>query len=442
MDDQTLAIGRRQFLAGVGKAGVLMAFPGFLSACGGGAEDEPATADTAGATDPGDPVDETQPPSPTAEPTPSPVAAADPLRVGLLIPLSGNLAAIGPELQTGLEIYLEQHGGALGGRPVELLVEDSEGVPEAGVRKAQRMLREGNVEVVTGILSSPVALGVRDLFHESRVPLIISNAAANAITREALSPYIFRSAFSNYQPSWAMGRWLGENVSDAQVFLTAADYAAGTEMLEGFRTGYEEAGGSIVGEILPPLQTTDYQPFLAGIADSGANAVFAFFPGGDAVTFVQQYAEFGLKDAMPLYGPLGLTDPEQILAAQGPAALGIRTASTYSSELDNDLNAEFVEAFVARSDGVLPSPFALQSHNAAQLLDIALGKLDGDTSDVEAVVDALENVGTFETPAGAFEMDPATHNPVRPFYLLEATQAGEGSVHEVVEDLGPVADPG
>lgn len=415
-DPRTLVIGRREFLARLGAVGAAAALPGFLTACG---NDGGTSSQGNGS-----------------------AADAEPLRLGLLIPLSGNLAAIGPEVETGLRIYLDEHDGALGGRAVELIVEDTEGIPEAGLRKAQKLISQDQVEMVTGIVSSAVALGVRDLFDESKIPLVISNAAANDLTRAALSPYIFRSAFSNYQPSFAMGAWLAENEPDARVFLAAADYAAGAEMLEGFGAGFEEGGGTILGEVLPPLMTTDYQPFLATIADSDASAVFAFFPGGDAVTFVRQYADFGLKDELPLYGTIGLTDPEGILAAQGPAAIGIRAATTYTSELDNDLNGAFVEAFTAASEGVLPSPFALQSHNAAQLIDLALTNLDGDTSDVEAVVEALETVGGFETPSGSFEMDPEMHNPIRPFYLIEVAESGDRSVHEMVEDLGPVTDPG
>lgn len=414
-DGGTPVMRRREFLARAGAVGALASFSGLLGACG-----DESGGDGGGSTG----------------------GSSSPFKLGVLIPLSGNLAAIGPELQTGLQIYLDEHDGALGGRPVELIIEDSEGIPEAALRKAQKLIRQDRVDMVTGIISSAVALGVRDLFDESRIPLVISTAAANTLTRDARSPYIFRSAFSNYQPSMAMGTWLGENQANARVFLAAADYEAGAEMLDGFRSGFEEAGGTIVGEVLPPLMTTDYQPFLATIADSDATAVFAFFPGGDAVSFVKQYSDFGLKEDRPLFGTIGLTDPEGILAAQGPAAIGIRVATTYSSELDNDLNGAFVEAFTAASEGTLPSPFAALSHNAAQLIDVALTDLDGDTSDVDAVVDALENVGSFETPAGSFEMDPETHNPIRPFYLVEAAQAGDRSVHEVVEDLGPVTDPG
>lgn len=145
-DERVLSIGRRQFLGNAAKVGALAAFPGLLASCG---EDEPAATiaptSTTGLTA-------------TTGPSPQTSAAAAPLRLGLLVPLSGNLGAIGPELQLGFEIYLEQQGGSLGGRPVEVVVEDSEGVPEVGVRKAQRLLLEESVDVVTGILSSAVGL--------------------------------------------------------------------------------------------------------------------------------------------------------------------------------------------------------------------------------------------------------------------------------------------
>lgn len=367
-------------------------------------------------------------------------ATGEPITVGLLIPTSGVYSLLGEDMGQGFELYLEQNGGTLGGRPVETVEADEGETAESGVRAAQRLVDEEQVDTVVGIVSSAVALGVRDLFDERQIPLILANAGADALTGERASDYIFRTSFSNRQPNFAMGRYLAEQgVED--LFIIAPDYAAGREQAGGAREAYEAGGGTVVGEAFPPFTTTqDYQPFLQQIRDSGAQAVHAFFSGGEAITFVQQYQQFGLKDQIPLYGPGFLTDTT-VLPAQGPAAEGVQTALHYAPALDNPRNTEFAPAY-EEAYGEPPTQYAVAAYDAAQLLDAALADFEGAISDdPEGFVSALEGVGEIDSPRGAFSLSES-HNPEQPFYLLEV-QAGDGGefTNAVLEELGPVEDP-
>jgi branched-chain amino acid transport system substrate-binding protein len=405
------SISRRQLLKRAGILGAAVGTPGLLSACGvfGGDDDGGGGTDEA-------------------------------LKIGLLVPTSGVYAALGEDMRNGFDLYLDNNNGRLGGRRVELVVEDEGETPEGALRKAQKLVRQDRVTLVTGIVSSAAALSMRDLFDEEQVPLIISNAGANDLTGAARSPYVFRTSFANSQVSLPLGGWVYDNITQSNAFVTAPDYAAGAEATGGFRETFEAAGGSIVGESFPPFGTTDdYQPFLSDIERSGAEVVFAFYAGGEAITFVTQYEQFGLKDSIPLVGSGFLTD-EGVLPAQKDAALGIQTSLHYTPRLDNPTNEEFSSAYQEAVDEP-PTVYAVQQYDAAQVIDKAIRELDGDTGDVAALIEALANVGTIDSPRGEFEMDPETHNPIQPMYLREVQEVGGVLVNEPVENLGRTEAP-
>jgi branched-chain amino acid transport system substrate-binding protein len=168
--------------------------------------------------------------------------------------------------------------------------------------------------------------------------------------------------------------------------------------------------------------------------------VHAFFSGGEAITFVQQYAQFGLAGEIPLYGPGFLTDTT-VLGAQGAAAEGVQTALHYAPALENPVNAEFSAAYEEAYDEP-PTQYAVAAYDAAQLLDAALAEFEGAIADdPEGFVAAMEGVGEIDSPRGPFTLSD-THNPEQPFYLLEV-QPGEGGELEnaVLEELGTVEDP-
>jgi branched-chain amino acid transport system substrate-binding protein len=405
------AISRRELLRRAGVVGTAIATPGLLSACGVFGGDDGGGGDSEGS-----------------------------LKIGLLVPTSGVYAALGEDMRNGFELYLDGNDRRLGGRSVEVVVEDEGETPEGALRKAQKLVRQDRVALVTGIVNSAAALSMRDLFDEEQVPLILANAGANDLTGAARSPYVFRTSFANSQVSLPLGEWVYENVADSNVFVTAPDYAAGAEAVGGFRETFEAAGGSVVGESFPPFGTTDdYQPFLSDIQRSGAEAVFAFYAGGEAITFVTQYAEFGLKDSIPLVGSGFLTD-EGVLPAQKEAAVGIRTSLHYTPRLDNQTNQDFSAAY-QEAFGEPPTVYAVQQYDAAQLIDRAVGELEGDTGDVDAFVEAMANVGTIDSPRGEFEMDPETHNPIQPMYLREVQEIEGGLVNEPIENLGMTEAP-
>jgi branched-chain amino acid transport system substrate-binding protein len=360
------------------------------------------------------------------------------VKVGLVIPQAGVYVPVGLDMQRGWDLWLERHDGKIGGYTATTVVGDEGETPQTGVAAVQRLLQSDDCDVLVGVVSSPTALGVRDMVTESKKLLLISNAGAEDITGKATSPYIWRTSFTNGQVSRVMGRYLAEQGMKDGVFVLASDYAAGAEATAGFQAAYEAAGGTIAGSAKPPFgKTQDYQPFLAQITSSGAKATFCFFAGAEAVAFVKQYRQFGLADSIPLYGSGFLTEGG-VLTAQGEAAVGIKTSMHYTSELDNEHNKEFASAYQDSYDAV-PTVYAVQTWDAAGVLDRALRAAKA--TDGDALSKALGDLGPIEdSPRGEWTFEGQT--PKQKFYIREVESKGDGFVNAVIDETDAVGQDG
>jgi branched-chain amino acid transport system substrate-binding protein len=357
------------------------------------------------------------------------------VKVGLVVPQAGVYAPVGTDMKRAWDLWLERHGGKLGRYEVTTVVADEGETPQTGVPAIQRLLQNDQVDVLVGIVNSGVALGAKAMVAEAKKLLVIANAGAGAITGASLSPYIWRTSFTNAQVAAVMGKHLAGLQAVGPVYLIAPDYAAGTEVIRGFKTTFEAGGGKIAGEAKPPFgKTQDYQPFLAGIQSSGAKATFCFFSGAEAVAFVKQYAQFGLSTEIPLYGSGFLTEGS-VLAAQGDAAIGIETTLHYSTELDNPANKDFVAVWKAKFNAA-PAVFSVQTWDAANVLNRALAKataLDGDS-----LAKAMGSVGTIDdSPRGPWSFEG--QSPRQKFYLRKVEKRDGGYVNAVVADLGELS---
>ena len=358
------------------------------------------------------------------------------VKIGLVVPQSGVYATVGNEVKHGWELWLERHGGKLGNREVTTVVADEGETPQTGVPAVQKLLQSDQVDAIVGIISSPIALGAKDVVAEAKKLMIVANAGAGAITGAEKSPYIWRTSFTNAQVASVMGKPLASKADVGPVYVIAPDYAAGAEVIRGFKATFEAGGGKIAGEAKTPFgKTQDFQPFLTGIQSSGAKATFCFYAGAEAIAFVKQYAQFGLSTTIPLYGSGFLTEGSAVLAAQGDAAVGVQTTLHYATELDNPANKEFVAAWKAKYNDT-PACYAVQMWDAASVLNRALGTataLDGD-----ALAKAMASVGAIDdSPRGAWSFDG--QSPKQKMYLRKVEKRDTGYVNTVVADLGETA---
>ncbi|MCU1440959.1 MAG: Branched-chain amino acid transport system substrate-binding protein [Rhodoglobus sp.] len=363
----------------------------------------------------------------------APSGEAESIKVGLMLPLSGVYAPLGEEMLAGFELYLEQNDGQLAGHDVELVVEDDEANAQTGLLVANKLIQEDQVDFAVGIVSSAVAGAVAPLFETAQIPLLVAVSTFNALTGDQKSDFVYRVGLSSYQAQYAGGQWMHEGLGADTLFLMAADYAGGHESANDLRAGFEAAGGTVVGEAYPPFGTTqDYQPFLSQAKSSGAEAIYGFFGGGEAVSVVKQYDEFGLKADIPLVGGASLTSGD-VLSAQGASAEGVYTVMSYVPTLENEANEAFVAAFEEKT-GNVPSYFALYPYDAAQVIAAALEKV-GSTSDRVALAKAMEGV-EIVSPRGPLTIDPDTHGTIQSMYIVQIQDVDGVLTPVVVADLG------
>lgn len=376
--------------------------------------------------------------SPTAATTP--IAGGEPVRIGVIGTMSGVYASLGENMVRGMQLYLDEIGGQAGGRTIELLVEDSAGSPDQALAKARQLVERDRVHLIAGVTLSNEAAAVRDYLVGQEVPWIIGNAGLPGLTRDPnmRSPYIFRVSFANGQYEAPFGPYAYEKLGYRRVVLTALDYSAGHDKANAFRNRFVQAGGEIVGEVYAPMNTQDYGPYLQRIQQMDADAVWAFYSGGDAVRFVLQYRDFGLKDQFPLTGA-GDTVDENILSQQGEAALGVVTSLHYSPLYDSPENRAFVEAFRSKYNAQA-NQFAYQGYLAARVIAEALSATDGDVEDKEAFLEALRAVH-FIGPTGEFRFHPESQGPIITVLVRRVEQLPDGSYGNVVIDtIGNVDD--
>ncbi|WP_455231276.1 ABC transporter substrate-binding protein [Geopseudomonas aromaticivorans] len=341
------------------------------------------------------------------------VQAADPIKVGLLLPYTGTYAATGEATTNGLKLAIEQQGSTLGGREVEFVVVDSEADPAKAVQNMQKLVSGAKVDVVVGPMHSGVGMGALKVARETGVPLIIPNAGFNAATGPMCAENIFRTSFSSWQTAYPMGKIAAEKGYKNIVTVTWR-YGFGTESVEAFKDGFEKAGGKIIKKIWLPFPEVEFQSQLTEIAALKPDAVFVFFAGGGAAKFVKDYAAAGLKDKIPLLGSGFLT--EGTLAAQGAAAEGLLTTLHYADSLETAENFKFRSDY-KQQFGKEADIYAVQGYDTGLLLAQSLQAVAGNTADRAAWIQAMENA-RIASPRGEWTFSKA-HNPVQNVYLRE-----------------------
>jgi branched-chain amino acid transport system substrate-binding protein len=365
-------------------------------------------------------------------------ADGETLKIGALLPASGVYASLGKNLANGMELYFESVNWEVEGKKIEIVYEDTEVDPQVALRKARKLMDQDKVNILTGPVSTAVAYAIRDEVESKKVPLLVSHAGGNDLTRSKRSDYIWRSSFSSWQIGHSLGQWAYENVGD-KLYIAAADYAFGHEVADAFKAAYESAGGTIVEEVFPPLGNNDYASYLTKMNSSDADGVYAFFAGSDAVRFVQQYEQYGLKGKVPLIGS-GWLVSEDVRGSQGTAGEGIKASIFWDYNLDTPENQEFVKAYEAKYNE-RPSLESLEGYDAARIIVEAVKSLKGDISSSDNIVKAISEV-SFKSPRGPIEFDQETHHIIQNMYITETEVKDGKTENKVIETIETVQDPG
>ena len=335
------------------------------------------------------------------------------VRVGFMLPYTGTFAQLGVAIENGVRLAIDQQGGKLGGREIEWFKVDDESEPSKGVENASKLVQRDKVDVLIGTVHSGVQMGIQKVALDTGVLSLIPNAGVHAATRALCAPNVFRTSFSNSQPTLALGKAMVDKGHKKAVWITWK-YAAGDEAFEGFKQSYTAAGGTIIKELGLPFPKVEFQALLTEIAALKPDAVACFFAGGGAAKFIRDYAAAGLKDKIPLYGSGFLT--EGVLDAAGPAADGIITTMHYSDSLDTPRNKQFRLEY-AKAFRSQPDVYAVQGYDTGLLLVQGANAVKGDMSAKPALYKALESA-VIDSPRGKWTMSKS-HNPVQDIYLRQ-----------------------
>jgi branched-chain amino acid transport system substrate-binding protein len=366
---------------------------------------------------------------------PAPFVLAQPtkVKVGILLPYTGTYASLGHNITDAMIMAIEEAGGTLGGRPVEYVKVDSEADPAKAANNTNKLLFGEKVDFLTGPVHSGVAMAMVKIAREEGTITIVSNAGADAVTRQMCAANIFRTSFSNWQTCYPMGPEMVRRGLKKAVSITW-NYAAGHEMIGAFKEGYVKAGGQVVKEILIPFPNVEFQAHLTEIAGLKPDAVFTFFSGGGAVKFMKDYDASGLKKSISLFGAGFLTDGT--LEAAGKAGEGIITTLHYAESLDNATNKRFSAALKAKTKRAA-DVFAVQGYDTGQLLVHAMKAVKGDVKAKKDIIAAMR-AAKLESPRGTLTFSKA-QNPVQDIYLRQVKNGDNvvlGVAHKALADPG------
>jgi len=350
-----------------------------------------------------------------------PAAAQQKVKIGFITTLSGPAGIIGKDMRQSVELAIEHLGGKMGGIPVEVIFGDDQFKPDVGKQVADEMLKKHRVDFVSGIIWSNVMLAVAPTVTDAGTMMIGTNAGPHQLAGEMCNERFFTTSWQNDSTPEAMGKHL-QDLGLNDVYLIAPNYAAGKDMLTGFKRYFK---GRIAAEVYTKLGQQDYQAELSQLRAKNPKAVFVFLPGGMGIQFLKQYSQAGLRGQYPLYSVY--TVDELSLPAVRHAALGQFETRYWSPDLDNAANRKFVGDY-KKKYGKLPSFYGAQSYDGMMLIDSAVRAVKGDLKNQKGMIAAMEKAN-YASTRGKYKYN-VNHFPIQNYYLLKAV-TGPGGAGDV-----------
>ena len=362
--------------------------------------------------------------------------ADEPVKVGLILPMTGPFQSTGRQVDAAARLYVRQNPATAQGRAVEIVTRDDAGVADSTRRIAQELVVNDKVAVLAGFGLTPLALAAAPIATRAKVPMIVMAAATASITEA--SPFIIRSSVTLPQASSIAGDWAAKN-GIKKVVTMVTDYGPGVDAETWFKSRYTAGGGNVTASLRVPLQNPDFAPFLQRAHDESPDAIFVFVPSGPGAALMRQFSERGLGQAgIRLFGTGDITD-DDILNGMGDTALGVVTSHHYSAAHDSAMNKAFVENFGKANNGARPNFMAVGGYDGMAMVYRALAKTGGST-DGQALVDGMKGL-SFESPRGPISVDPNTRELTQNIYIRKVERR-DGQLWNIeTETFAAVADP-
>jgi branched-chain amino acid transport system substrate-binding protein len=368
----------------------------------------------------------------------SPAFAADakPFKIGFILPMTGQSASTGRQIDAAIKLFQAQNGTTVAGRKVEVIVKDDAGVADTTRRIAQELVVNEKVDVIAGFGLTPLALAAAPIATQSKTPMVVTAAATSMITEQ--SPYIVRTSFTLPQVTVPIAEWAAKH-NIKKVVTLVADYGPGLDAEKFFKSQFQLNGGQILAELRTPLRSPDFAPFLQRVRDAQPEALFVFLPSGQGAAFMKQFAERGLdKAGIKLIATGDVTDDDQ-LNDMGDVALGVVNSHHYSAAHPSAANKKFVQAFEAAAK-FRPNFMAVAGYDGMRVIYNALASTKG-AGGGDALLAVMKGQ-VFESPRGPVLIDAQTRDIVQDVYIRKVERVNGGLYNVEFDKLSAVKDPG
>jgi len=359
-------------------------------------------------------------------------------KIGLILPMSGQQATTGRQIDAAVRLYMAQNGDTVAGRKVQVILKDDTSLPDVTKRLAQELVVNDKVNVLAGFGITPSAMATAPIATQSKTPMVVMAAATSAITEA--SPYIVRTSFTLPQASVALADWAPKNGIKKVVSLVS-DYGPGIDAEKFFKDRLTFNGGEVVESLRVPLRSPDFAPFLQKVRDLKPDALFVFVPSGAGAAVMKQFLERGMdKAGIKLIGTGDVTDDDQ-LNDMGDGALGVVTSHHYSAAHPSALNKKFVEAFTKANKGMRPNFMAVGGYDGMRVIYEAAKASKGGTMGGDALLAAMKGQ-IFESPRGPMFIDAQTRDVVQNIYLRKVEKKDAQLYNIEFDVIKDVKDPG
>jgi len=364
--------------------------------------------------------------------------AAEAIKIGVILPYSGQFAETATQIDNGIKLYMQKHGDSVAGRKIEIIRKDVGGInPPVAKRLAEELVVRDKVDVLAGFVLTPNAIAACGVSAEAKKLMVIMNAATSIITEK--SPYCTRTSFTLPMVTETLGAWAAKN-GIKKAYTMASDYAPGHDAEQGFVRAFKAGGGEIVGSVRMAVANPDFSAYVQRAKDLDPQAIFVFVPAGaQPAAFGKAFAERGMSTAKTrVLGTGELTD-DSALHQMGDAGAGIITAWNYDHNHKSKMNAEFVAAYKKIAKDENPNFLSVGGYDGMHVIYEAIKKTKGKLGGEELIA-AVKGM-KWESPRGPMMIDPETRDAVETIYIRRVDKIGGKLVNVEVDKVPDVKDP-
>ncbi len=365
-----------------------------------------------------------------------PALAQETVKVGLILPMTGQQASTGRQLEAGVKAYMAQHGDKVAGKKIEVIIKDDTGVADISKRLAQELVVNDKVSVLGGFGLTPIAMAVGPVATQAKVPAVIMTAATSVVVEQ--SPYFVRVGRTMPQMTFPIADWAAKNGIKSAVTLVS-DYAPGIDAEKFFKERFESAGGKVLDALRAPLASPDFAAFLQKAKDLKPDALFLFVPSGQGATLMKQVIDRDFAGSKIQVIATGDVTDDDLLNSMGDAVLGMVTSHDYSADHDSPENKAFVEIFKKVNNNMRPNMMAVAAYDGMDVIYRALTTTKGDANG-QKLVDAMKGQ-KWMSPRGPMEIDAATREAIPPMFIRRVERKNGELYNVEFEATGPIKDP-